>query len=456
VSSRRVVVVALALCSAAGFSACDEGAAGGPAAYQPGATGGGAGSGLDAAGGGGNLGGGAAQTATGIPCDVQRVLDSKCGNCHGTAPDFGAPYSLAKQQDFQGTGADGSVVSARVSKRINEVDSGNRMPPPLQPELTPEEMSTLNAWLDGGAQFSDEACWVPGGGTGGVVDIGDDLPPPPVDADECFEFLTFGQNDPGQPFSVPTGEHYWNFTFKKPWEGDVQALTIRHKIDNTPVVHHTLLYQAEGTLPVGVTSSLGTHGTDMLLAGWVPGASDTVLPDDVGLDLRTGDFTLELHYFNGTGQPQPDASGMEMCVTYSKRTHAAGVHWLGKEQVGLPSIEWVGLCQPDYSQGPITILSSWPHMHPKGTHFKTIINRGGAQPEVLYDGDFDFDFQATYDTPAVLMPGDTLTTTCTFSQPMAFGTSTTEEMCYNFVIAYPNGALTGGGGLTSSVNHCMQ
>lgn len=432
---------------------CDDGAAG--SGYEAGEWGGGAGSTLDGTGGLNDVvGQDATQAATGIPCDVQKVLDAKCSACHGATPDFGAPYSLATQQDFQNAGADGAVVHARAKARINEPEAGARMPPPLQPELTPDELVTLNTWLDGGAQYSSEVCSVPG--DNGVVVPMDGTPPPPADADECFEFRTFGQGDATAPFSVPTGEHYWNFTFKKPWEGDVQALTIRHKIDNTPVVHHTLLYQADGTLPIGVTSSLGTHGTDMLLAGWVPGASDTVLPDDVGLELRSGDFTLELHYFNNTGQPQPDATGMEICVTYAKRPNAAGVHWLGKEQVGLPAAEWTGLCQPNYAQGPITILSSWPHMHPTGTHFSTIINRAGGQQDVLYDGDFDFDFQATYDTPAVLMPGDALTTTCSFSRPMAFGTSTTEEMCYNFVVAYPNGSLTGGGGLTSSVNHCMQ
>ena len=30
------------------------------------------------------------------------------------------------------------------------------------------------------------------------------------------------------------------------------------------------------------------------------------------------------------------------------------------------------------------------------------------------------------------------------------------EMCYNFVLAYPNGALTNGMGITGSTNHCLQ
>jgi hypothetical protein len=46
-----------------------------------------------------------------------------------------------------------------------------------------------------------------------------------------------------------------------------------------------------------------------------------------------------------------------------------------------------------------------------------------------------------YDTPAVIKKGDTLTTTCTFATPTPFGQGTNEEMCYNFVMAYPAGGL---------------
>jgi hypothetical protein len=45
----------------------------------------------------------------------------------------------------------------------------------------------------------------------------------------------------------------------------------------------------------------------------------------------------------------------------------------------------------------------------------------------------------------VLMPGETITTTCTFSEPKSFGQATSEEMCYLFTYAYPKGALTDNG-----------
>jgi len=64
---------------------------------------------------------------------------------------------------------------------------------------------------------------------------------------------------------------------------------------------------------------------------------------------------------------------------------------------------------------------------------------------VLIDKRFNFASQMSYDTPAVLGPGDTLLTTCYYDNTTAgavgFGPSTTQEMCYDFLYAYPAHAL---------------
>ena len=40
------------------------------------------------------------------------------------------------------------------------------------------------------------------------------------------------------------------------------------------------------------------------------------------------------------------------------------------------------------------------------------------------------------------MPGDTITTECSYTKPTVFGKATTAEMCYLFTYAYPKGALS--------------
>jgi len=396
-----------------------------------------------------------AQATTGLPCDVQRIVESRCGLCHGATPTYGAPFALVTRADFQAIGGDGGAVHTRAMARIH--DANMPMPPPGQPGLDDGELATLSAWLAAGAPASGAVCSSPMEAEA-TAQPGDD-PQRPADVDECRTFLSYSESDPGAPFAVETGEIYTNFTFENPWaQQDVQAVTLRHVVppEAEPVVHHTLLYQSEGSLPIGVTASVAQHGNDVLLAGWVPGGSDTEMPPDVGLKLSRGDFTIEIHHFNNTGQRQQSATGIEICVTHSRRPHEAAVHWIGQElQLGLPAIQWEGTCTPDYGGGPVTILTSWPHMHLEGRHMRTVINRAGGQRDALVDEDFDFYFQRTYATPAVLQPGDTLTTTCDYAQPMSFGTSSSQEMCYNFVVAYPAGALAGAG-LASSVNHCLR
>ena len=99
-------------------------------------------------------------------------------------------------------------------------------------------------------------------------------------------------------------------------------------------------------------------------------------------------------------------------------------------------------------------------MHTIGTHLKTVINRTGGGTETLIDKPFKFDEQRSYPTPAVVRPGDTLTTTCTYNNttagPIGFGTVSELEMCYNFVIAYPARALHNPGfSWEGSQNTCL-
>ena len=84
------------------------------------------------------------------------------------------------------------------------------------------------------------------------------------------------------------------------------------------------------------------------------------------------------------------------------------------------------------------------HMHEAGVHMTaTIEGPNGAR--TLHDEPFDFNFQTTYQTSEVLMPGERIVTTCNFSKPSCVGQSTDMEMCYLFTYAYPKHALSDNG-----------
>ncbi len=92
-------------------------------------------------------------------------------------------------------------------------------------------------------------------------------------------------------------------------------------------------------------------------------------------------------------------------------------------------------------------------MHRMGTSLRTEVIRGGRAEDrrMLVDvPSFSFDAQVNYPSDEVVMPGDVLETRCTYrntsSRTVYFGERTEDEMCFNFVLAWPAGALVNAGG----------
>jgi hypothetical protein len=66
---------------------------------------------------------------------------------------------------------------------------------------------------------------------------------------------------------------------------------------------------------------------------------------------------------------------------------------------------------------------------------------------------YSFDAQVPYRSDVVVMPGDVIRTECRYNNPsnrmVYFGERTEDEMCFNFVLAWPAGALVNTGGATA-------
>jgi hypothetical protein len=165
-------------------------------------------------------------------------------------------------------------------------------------------------------------------------------------------------------------------------------------------------------------------------------------------------YLLEVHY-NSNDAGATDASGVEICVTETPPPNEAIISWLGTDAISGTSS--AGTCAP-IAREPIHIVGGTPHMHLKGTHMKVVVDRAGGGQEVVHDEPFSFENQRGYDQDITIMPGDRITTTCSFNSPATFGRGTNEEMCYWFALAYPAGALTDGGligTLTHGANSCL-
>jgi hypothetical protein len=318
-----------------------------------------------------------------------------------------------------------------------------------------------------------------GAGQGGAA--GGDSDPLAADIENCYPLLAHGQPTPGDMthYTVPTGETYTSFIFKSPWTKPVQGLRFRHLPDNVAVLHHWLLYSETAQVSDGAIDPCALAGptgflcgqatTRSLITGWAPGRGDFELPADVGLELPAPGamMALEFHYYNTTsGMTASDQSGVEICVTSKFRANTASVTWLGSENIAIPAHATgtaSGSCAPlrmgIQASDPIHIIYSWPHMHKLGTHMTSIVNRAAGGQDTLWDGDFSFNFQVLHDTPLMLMPGDTIATTCTYQNTtddtVMFGQSTQQEMCFNFAYAWPAHALDNAGQVGGAENTCL-
>ncbi|HEY6555882.1 MAG TPA: hypothetical protein VI072_01360, partial [Polyangiaceae bacterium] len=266
-----------------------------------------------------------------------------------------------------------------------------------------------------------------------------------------------GNLDEKYPVPAPTNNQYVCFNFKNPFVDGQQATAWAPIIDDERVIHHLILY---GTTEEVAEGSVGScpHGGSVLttqIGGWAPGGTNTVLDADVGLALDYPYLSLQIHYNNELYPDGADASGVAFCTTPTPRRHTAGIATLGNVTFTIPmgarSYPVVGNCSRLSTDGQtITLLDTWPHMHLLGSGFRTEHLRPGATLPHLSDipiGTWKFEAQRHYPQRprAEVRSGDVLKTTCWFdnTRPSAvgFGEDTEDEMCFNFVLAYPRASL---------------
>ena len=261
-----------------------------------------------------------------------------------------------------------------------------------------------------------------------------------------------------EPYAVPeigADNLYTCFAFKAPFEHETQATAWAPIIDDERVVHHWILYRTklpqlqEGPFPCDVTLQVTTE----FVAGWAPGGGTLVLPDDVGLELGGPDdwYILQMHYNNTARHPDVrDRSGVAFCTAEEDRPNRAGIVTLGSLGIAIPpgaqDHDVTGICSGLTTAlwPELHVLGSSPHMHQLGRGMRSTVHRLDGTTEAITDVPaFDFESQGMsfHDPELIVHPGETITTTCTYDNPnpypVFFGEGTNDEMCFDFVLAYP-------------------
>jgi hypothetical protein len=294
------------------------------------------------------------------------------------------------------------------------------------------------------------------------------------DGEVCYEFLTHNGAGEGDPFIVTGGEAYNQLYYDIPWPADSIATRYGGDYDNIEVLHHWLAFEStrgvEGQVDRNVLGWVAGDEATMI-GGWASGGCTVEYPSDMGLEL--GDpadgkkVMIQWHHYNFTGTDQADASKIQICtVPRSARPKIAGITFLGTEdfQWGMPPGEeskFGGTCLNETNED-ITIVQLMPHMHRIGTNMYTEVIRMDGTIEPMFDQPFSNENQINYslDPFIVMKPGDRIRAECTFfnktQAAVNFGQSTDAEMCYQFAVAHPIGALNkpGNPSFIGALNTC--
>lgn len=386
--------------------------------------------------GGTSSSGGVETTKTGLPCDVDKVLKTRCQTCHSAETKYGASAPLVTYADLTKTWSTGKKVYAMVKDRIH--DAARPMPPQPNPVLDASEMGILDKWIDGGAKASSDVCT--------SEKANDGVKPLSCKTDTTLR--------PSAKFNLAPGGEIDQYVC---YGVDINLAKKRHvtgfapHVDNKKIVHHILLFQApQAESPTPKPCSAFGSASWKLVAGWAPGGNNLEPPVEAGYPEEKGTthWVLQVHYNNALNKTgEIDASGYDMCTTETLRPNDAGTIAFGSTRFTIPARSTTKLrCDyrlPNTFQN-VKFFNASPHMHTRGVAMSTErIPNGNGTPEKVFDMPaFNFENQANYPIKSAVQPNDVIRTRCAWKNAgdtnIGFGEGTGDEMCFDFIGYYPN------------------
>lgn len=383
---------------------------------------------------------GGAPVTGALPCDVDRVLASRCRECHAAQPQYGAPMPLVTLADLR------APARSDASRKVYELaaarvaDDARPMPPPPKARLAGADRAVLASWAAAGAPAGDAAS---------CDDAG--APPPAIPPLGCAPDLSLA---PASAWEMPSekGDKYvcYGVDLERPTPTHVVGFAPR--IQNTKIVHHVVLFEADAAVSsTPAPCSAGGSLQWRMVMGWAPGGKGLELPPEAGFPIKTTGAThyvVQIHYSNPQGLAgEKDESGFDLC-TAAPRKYEADVMAFGTQSIDIPpgkGTKYERTCSitvPSEFAG-IHLVSAMPHMHKLGTEMSTTLapSGGGAPIDLGTVKNWTFDTQVWLPIQAVAKSGDVVTTRCAWTNdhdaPVSFGERTDQEMCYSFTLYYP-------------------
>jgi mono/diheme cytochrome c family protein len=353
-------------------------------------------------------------TETEYSATIEPILQKRCGQCHGTEPDRGAPFSLLEYPPL--VEGEASRIVDRIVQRVSE----GTMPPAGQPRLSQDEFDAVLSWASCGTA---DAAYTGGLEVSQPIFAAPSEPPPELRRID----LTAQDN----PIPVGTIDDYQNFFFENVVDEEMFIRRFDIKLDESRVVHHVTLHYLDG---------------DQYLYAWAPGTGAVQFPDG-GLRVGPSDgFRVEIHYNNySPTDDYVDSTGISLFVGPPEGAEY-GMSDACTFRISVPAMSEGTAIARYTATADLRILAGMPHMHEIGSEFHQVIEHLDGTTEPLIDlTGWSFETQFFYALPAEMKAGETTQITCQYmndkDRTVNGGLGTTDEMCYDFMYVTPPGAL---------------
>ncbi len=348
--------------------------------------------------------------------DVAPLIQDHCQQCH--RPGEVGPFSLMTYKQ-----------AVNWAEDIKKYTHDGLMPPwkavagPAfhnDRRLSPKDIETLAAWVDGGAPAGDPK----------------EAPPPR----HFTEGWQLGTPDlvlsADEDFIVgPTGSDQFRcFVLPTHLSEDKYVAAIEVRPSNPRIVHHTLQYvdtdgkgrKLELAERNKKTTEAADHPTANILdhgpgytnamgvgfrpqggmGGWAPGQMPRYLPDDAGYFLPKGaDVVMQVHYHRN-GRMEKDRTQLGLYFVKAKKAQPWRVTVLpGTSGNVLAPLEFKIPAGADHyhiqgemwADAPFTLRTVMPHMHMVGKEVKVTMTPPNGKPTTLVAiKDWDYNWQETY------------------------------------------------------------
>ncbi|MFT3697909.1 MAG: hypothetical protein QM831_32515 [Kofleriaceae bacterium] len=217
--------------------------------------------------------------------------------------------------------------------------------------------------------------------------------------------------------------------------------------------HAVLMITDNSTVADGTTDCTSMLPSPAIYASGV-GTNEFDFPDGVGLHIKAGQqLFLNLHLFNTGEVDLAGTSGVAIIPTdaASIQHEAASILIGAATKAEVPVGLGVQLRFQCATPANTTVFAVAPHMHLTGAHLtETYVESGNTN--MVLDTDYSFDDQHFRSvTPFTTTAGGKIQVTCTYNNdgqganPIPFGESTTQEMCFGMTYVYPPPGVPGCG-----------